>query len=67
MIRAPIRQGDYADRQIDCQEAMEPGFQAIADCMIEAGWTRGAIMRSLKRLIAADHMTQKENARLRCR
>lgn len=32
MIRAPIRQGDYADREIDCQEAMEPGFQAIADC-----------------------------------
>ncbi|BCH08359.1 hypothetical protein MesoLj131c_26170 [Mesorhizobium sp. 131-3-5] len=32
---------------------MEPGFQAIVDCML----------RSLKRLIAADNMTQKENAR----
>nr|WP_245437927.1 MULTISPECIES: hypothetical protein [unclassified Mesorhizobium] len=42
---------------------MEPGFQAIVDCMLEAGWSRGETLRSLKRLIAADNMTQKENAR----
>ncbi|MER9330531.1 hypothetical protein NKI49_23865 [Mesorhizobium sp. M0587] len=42
---------------------MEPGFQAIVDCMLEVGWTRDEILRSLKRLIAADNMTQKENAR----
>ncbi|BCG70683.1 hypothetical protein MesoLj113a_18410 [Mesorhizobium sp. 113-1-2] len=42
---------------------MEPGFQAIVDCMLEVGWTRGEVLRSLKRLIAADNMTQKENAR----
>ncbi|MGX9121079.1 hypothetical protein ACWTU6_31570 [Mesorhizobium sp. BHbsci] len=35
------RQGEYPDRKIDCQKAMEPGFQAIIDCMLEAGWTRG--------------------------
>ncbi|MER8979234.1 hypothetical protein [Mesorhizobium sp. M0870] len=63
MINPPKRQDEYQDRAIDCQEAMEPGFQAIVDCMLEAGWTRGEIMRSLKRLIAADNMTQKENAR----
>lgn len=39
---------------------MEPGFQAIVDCMLEVGWTRGEILRSLKRLIAADNMSQKE-------
>ena len=61
MIRPPRRQGEYADREIDCQEAMEPGFQAIVDCMLDAGWTRGEIMR---RLIAADNMTQKENAKV---
>ncbi|WP_245437234.1 hypothetical protein [Mesorhizobium helmanticense] len=43
---------------------MEPGFQAIVDRMLEAGWTRGEIMRSLRRLIAADNMAQKENAKL---
>ncbi|RUU11316.1 hypothetical protein EOD08_32140 [Mesorhizobium sp. M6A.T.Ca.TU.002.02.2.1] len=64
MIGQPRRQGNYADREIDCQEAMEPGFQAIVDCMLEAGWIRGEIMRSLKRLIAADNMTQKENAKV---
>jgi hypothetical protein len=64
VIRQPKRQGEYPDREIDCQEAMEPGFQAIVDCMIEAGWTRGEIMRSLRRLVAADNMTQKENAKV---
>lgn len=42
---------------------MEPGFQAIVDCMLEVGWTRGETLQALKRLIAADNMTQKENAR----
>ncbi|MER8505078.1 MULTISPECIES: hypothetical protein [unclassified Mesorhizobium] len=64
MISPPRRNGEYADREIDCQEAMEPGFQAIVDCMLEAGWTRGEIMRSLRWLIAADNMTQKENAKV---
>ena len=41
---------------------MEPGFPAIVDCMLEVGWTRGEVMRPLRRLIAADTMTQKENA-----
>ncbi|MER9970531.1 hypothetical protein [Mesorhizobium sp. M0060] len=64
MISPPRRHGEYADREIDCQEAMEPGFQAIVDCMIEAGWARGEIVRALRRLIAADNMTQKENAKV---
>ncbi|MER9125437.1 hypothetical protein NKH81_20480 [Mesorhizobium sp. M0959] len=64
MITPPRRQGEYADREIDCQEAMEPGFQAIVDCMLEAGWTRAETMQSLRRLIAADNMTQKENAKV---
>ncbi|MER8755158.1 hypothetical protein NKH69_05695 [Mesorhizobium sp. M0976] len=64
MITPPRRQGEYADREIDCQEAMEPGFQAIVECMSDAGWSRGEIMRSLRRLVAADNMTQKENAKV---
>ncbi|MER9599797.1 hypothetical protein [Mesorhizobium sp. M0244] len=64
MISPPRRHGEYTDREIDCQEAMEPGFQAIVDCMIEAGWARGEIVRALRRLIAADNMTQKENAKV---
>ncbi|RUV28689.1 MULTISPECIES: hypothetical protein [unclassified Mesorhizobium] len=64
MIKKPRCHHDYADREIDCQEAMEPGFQAIVDCMLDAGWTRGEVMRSLRRLIAADNVTQKENAKV---
>lgn len=41
MINPPRRQHEYADREIDCQEAMEPGFQAIVDCMLEGAWMRG--------------------------
>ena len=64
MISPPKRAGADPDREIDCQEAMEPGFQAIVDCMLDAGWTRSEVMRSLRRLIAADNMTEKENARV---
>lgn len=48
MISAPRHDRDYPDREIDCQEAMEPGFQAVVDCMREAGWQRGEVMRSLR-------------------
>ena len=64
MISPPRRAIAHPDREVDCQEAMEPGFQAIIDCMLKAGWTRGEVMRSLRLLIAADNMTQKENARV---
>lgn len=64
MISTPRQKLDYPDREIDCQEAMEPGFQAIVDCMLDVGWQRGEVMRALRRLIAADNMTQKENARV---
>ncbi|RWB20389.1 MAG: hypothetical protein EOQ40_15085 [Mesorhizobium sp.] len=64
MISPPRHAIPYPDREVDCQEAMEPGFQAIVDCMLEAGWARGEVMRALRRLIAADNMTQKENAKV---
>jgi hypothetical protein len=54
MISPPRRAVVYPDREVDGQEAMEPGFQATIDCMLKAGWTRGEVMRSLRRLIAAD-------------
>ena len=60
----PRYEQDYPDHELDCQEAMEPGFQAIVDCMLEVGWTRGEVMRSLRLLVAADNMTEKENAKV---
>ncbi|TIU01167.1 MAG: hypothetical protein E5W55_01115 [Mesorhizobium sp.] len=64
MISPPRSAVAYPDRELECQEAMEPGFQAIVDCMLQAGWQRSEVMRSLRRLIVADSMTQKENARV---
>ncbi|CDX60011.1 conserved hypothetical protein [Mesorhizobium plurifarium] len=32
--------------------------------MLEAGWTRAEVMRSLRSLIAADNITQKKNAKV---
>lgn len=64
MIEPPKNQSEYPDRHIDCQEAMEPGFQAIVECMVEAGWNRGEVMKALRRLIGADNMAQEETAKL---
>ncbi|RWG54845.1 MAG: hypothetical protein EOQ64_18855 [Mesorhizobium sp.] len=64
MIGKPRHQGSYPDREVDCQQAMEAGFQAIVDCMVEAGWTREEVKRALRRLIAADNMAERENARV---
>ena len=60
MINPPKNPDDYLDRSIDCPEAMEPGFQAIVDCMLEVGWTLGETLRALKRLVAADNTIQRE-------
>lgn len=64
MINLPRRARDYSDGEIDCQEAMEPGFQAIVDCMLEGAGREVRTLRAMKRLIAADNTTQKENARM---
>jgi hypothetical protein len=64
MIDPPRNQTEYPDREIDCQMAMEPGFQAIVESMMEVGWSRGEVMKALRRLIAADNMAQKETAKL---
>lgn len=64
MITPPRLHPNYPDREIDCQQAMEPGFQAIVDCMVEAGWQRGEVLRALCRLIAADSIAQQETARM---
>ncbi|MDX8541459.1 hypothetical protein RFM23_27940 [Mesorhizobium abyssinicae] len=64
MINAPRHDCEYADREVDCQEATERGFQAVVDCMLDAGWARSEMMRALRRLIAADNMTQKESAKV---
>jgi hypothetical protein len=64
MIGPPRRQGEYPDREVDCQEAMEPGFQAIVDCIWRPAGRAGRSCARCARLIAADNMTQKGNAKV---
>ena len=39
-IKAPKQDGDYADRFLDCQEAIENKIQQVMEDAIRAGWTR---------------------------
>lgn len=41
---------------------MKPGFQVIVDRMLEAGWMRGEIKCSLRRLIAANNVPKPSRA-----
>ncbi|WP_224598551.1 hypothetical protein [Mesorhizobium sp. ES1-3] len=59
-INPPRRTEDHPDRWIECQGAIQPGFHALVDSMLLVGWTRGEVLRSLKRLIAVDTATRKE-------
>jgi hypothetical protein len=39
-IKAPKQDGDYDDRFLDCQEAIENKIQQVMEEAIHAGWTR---------------------------
>lgn len=39
-IKAPKQDGDYDDRFLDCQEAIENKIQQVMEEAIRAGWTR---------------------------
>ena len=58
----PKRQDPYPDRQIDCQEALEPGFQILSEEMIAAGRSRDEIQLAFVNLLAAHDRTQESNA-----
>jgi hypothetical protein len=62
MINAPRHEREYVDREVDCQEAMEPGFQAMVDCMLEARWN---VRRGDAGAAAPDRRRQHEAERKR--
>lgn len=63
MIEPPKNQDDYPDREIDCQEAMEPLFRAMMDAMFAAGWAPREARIALRALINADRAKDIANAR----
>lgn len=63
MIEPPKNQDDYPDRDIDCQEAMEPLFHEMMDAMFAAGWSPRETRLALRVLISADRAKDIANAR----
>lgn len=64
MINPPRNQGDYPDRDIDCQEALEAAFQLLMADALSFGWSPAETRRALRKLIAAHKITDIENAKV---
>ncbi|MGO4560946.1 hypothetical protein [Rhizobiales bacterium 3FA27D7] len=60
----PKRQDPYPDRQIDCQEALEPGFQILVEEMMAVGWSCDEIRQAFVGLMSAHDLAQESNAAL---
>jgi len=42
-VKSPAREGDYADRFLDCQEGLESKMQQLMEEALRAGWSREEI------------------------
>lgn len=60
----PKRQDPYPDRQIDCREALTPGFEVLFDELMAVGWTREEIRAAFVPLLSAQDLSQDANAEL---
>lgn len=54
-IRGPRKLGDYPDRDIHCQEAIEDAFIALTDRAVDAGWVQFEVLQALSEL-AKNHL-----------
>ena len=52
------------DRDIDCQQAVESGFQQLMQKVASAGWRRTEIAEAIEHLVMADRRAREENAKL---
>lgn len=62
MIDPPKRPGEYPDRDVDCQAALETAFQDLTAEACAAGWGPAEVRRALVRLLAADRRKDEETA-----
>ncbi|MBB5276297.1 hypothetical protein HNR26_002349 [Rhizobium rosettiformans] len=61
-IDPPIRPSDHPDRFLDCQQALEPRFQALIEDAISAGWGEDEAVLAVI-MLGDNHMLAKhENA-----
>ena len=62
MIDPPKQQGDYPDRLLDCEEALEPLFHDLMKTAYAHGWEPAETRKALFRLLSADRRKDEENA-----
>lgn len=62
-VEPPKRQDPYPDRQIDCQEALEPHFQKLMEKMFAHGWASGETRKAFFQLVAAHRRAEEETAK----
>ena len=59
--RAP---GNYPDREVDCQMAVEPAFQAVIDEAVGSGWERSEVLIALYEISLAIASAEEENGHI---
>lgn len=60
----PKRQDPYPDRQMDCQEALTPGFEILVEELMAVGWTREEVRAAFVALLTAQDLAEDANASL---
>lgn len=61
MIRKPRQITPYADRDLDCQAALESTFQHMVDLAVTCGWDKIEAMTAFQELAYAHLSTEDEN------
>lgn len=51
-ITQPRKDGEYPDRDIDCEEALEASIQDVMQRAQQQGWNRAETMDAIENLIA---------------
>lgn len=54
-IRGPAKLGDYPDRDIHCQEALEDAFMELTERGVQSGWVQIEVLQALLEL-AQNHV-----------
>ncbi|QNH71753.1 hypothetical protein V1VFAS_033 [Rhizobium phage V1VFA-S] len=61
MIRKPRQITPYADRDLDCQAALETTFQHMVDLAVAVGWEKTEAITAFQELAYAHLSTEDEN------
>ncbi|NKL08406.1 hypothetical protein GFL39_26410 [Rhizobium leguminosarum bv. viciae] len=64
MIRKPRQITPYADRDLDCQAALEDAFQQMVRLAITSGWDKIEAITALQELAFAHLSTEDDNMRI---